>query len=56
MMLVIVVSLNEEGDRVMVPWYQRSGTCYNIVQMWWKLPARNSYWGRSQEVAFFYSS
>ena len=21
----------------MVPWYQRDGTWYNIVQMWWNL-------------------
>ena len=27
----------EGGDRVVVPWYQRGGTWYNIVQMWWNL-------------------
>ena len=29
--------LHEGGDRVVVPWYQRGGTWYNIVQMWWNL-------------------
>ena len=27
----------EGDDRVVVPWYQRGGTRYNIVQMWWNL-------------------
>ena len=27
----------EVGDRVVVPWYQRGGTWYNIMQMWWDL-------------------
>ena len=27
----------EGGDRVVVPWYQRGGTWYNIVEMWWNL-------------------
>ena len=27
----------EGGDRLVVPWYQRGGTWYNIVQMWWNL-------------------
>ena len=29
--------LKEGGDRVVVPWYQKGSTWYNIVQMWWKL-------------------
>ena len=27
----------EGGDRVVVPWYQRGGTWYNILQVWWNL-------------------
>ena len=28
----------EEGDdKVVVPWYQRGGTWYNILQRWWNL-------------------
>ena len=27
----------EGGDRVMVPWYQRGGTRYNVVLMLWNL-------------------
>ena len=30
-------SFSEGGDRVVVPWYQRGGIWYNIVQMWWNL-------------------
>ena len=25
------------GDRVVVPWYQRGGTWYKIVHLWWNL-------------------
>ena len=28
---------SEGGDRVVVPWYQRGGTWYNVVQMCWNL-------------------
>ena len=30
-------STQEGGDRVVVPWYERDGNWYNIVQMWWNL-------------------
>ena len=30
----------EGGNRVVVPWYQRDSTWYNIVQMWWNLVAK----------------
>ena len=27
----------EGGDKVVVPWYQRGGTFYKILQRWWNL-------------------
>ena len=30
-------TFSEGGDRVVVPWYQRGGTWYKIVQLWWNL-------------------
>ena len=30
-------AFSEGGDRVVVPWYQRSGTWYSIMQSWWNL-------------------
>ena len=28
------------GNRVVVPWYQRGGTWYNILQRWWNLVSK----------------
>ena len=37
MFSVLMKTQREGGDMAVVPWYQRGGTWYNIVQMWWNL-------------------